>query len=52
MVSWYEGVTNVVANPPPKSDAEAMQLIKFRKVSDSDWVSFEAVIIEKPIKKK
>ena len=28
------------------------KLVKFREVSDSVWVSFEAVTTEKPIKKK
>ena len=34
------------------SDAGAINLIKLRKVSDSVWVSFEAVIIEKTIKEE
>ena len=33
-------------------DSEQMQLAKFRKVSDSVWVSFEAVITEKTLKEK
>ena len=36
-----------------KSDAlSKCKLVKFREVSDSVWVSFEAVIIEKTIKEK
>ena len=35
-----------------KSHAEAINLIKLRKVSETVWVSFEAVIIEKTIKEE
>ena len=35
-----------------KRDARANVVVKFREVSDSVWVSFEAVIIEKTLKEE
>jgi len=35
-----------------KRDAGANVVEKFREVSDSVWVSFEAVIVEKAIKEE
>ena len=38
--------------PKNVSKSDAVVVEKFREVSDSVWVSFEAVIIEKTIKEK
>ena len=43
---------NAKKNPPGKKRRRSNVVEKFRKVSDSIWVSFEAVIIEKTIKEE
>jgi len=48
----HKGTHLVVPVQNQKSDAGANVVEKFRKVSDSVWVYFEAVIIEKTIKEE
>ena len=48
----FEGSGEVQLLHLSKSDAGANVVEKFRKFSDSVWVSFEAVIIEKTLKEE